>query len=229
MKVEVFPDRDALAAGAAEHIASVLREAPGPRVSLGLAGGSTPEATYKQLRGLAARWERVDAWLTDERWVPEDHPDSNGRMAAEALLQHVNATFHRPRWATWLEPDESAAHYEATLRSLHPAAHLPDLVLLGIGSDGHTASLFPGTAALTADSRWYLANYVPPLEVWRLTATIPFLTQAAQIFFLVTGDEKAEVLSRILAGDDFPAATVAAAAKEVSWLVDEAAAAHISP
>ncbi len=227
MNIEVFADPKALAQGAAQKISALLREAPGPRVSLGLAGGSTPAATYKLLRGLAAGWDRVDAWLADERWVPHDHQDSNGRMAAEALLDHVPATFHRPKWAPWLEPEESAAHYEAELRSLHPNDHPPDVVLLGIGPDGHTASLFPGTAALLAEKRWYVANHVPHLDAWRLSATMSLLHLATRILFLVAGPDKADMLAKIAAGEDYPATLVADGAKDVTWLVDQAAAIHL--
>ncbi len=228
MNVEVFANPEALAEEAAERIARVLREAPGPRVSLGLSGGSTPAATYKRLRGLAAHWERVDAWLADERWVPHNHDDSNGQMALELLLGHVNVTFHRPRWAPWLEPDESAAHYEAILRSIHPPATGPDLVLLGIGADGHTASLFPGTTALSAERRWYVANEVAHLDAWRLTASIPFLHRARRVFFLVAGADKAGVLARVASGEDLPATLVAKGVTETTWLIDQAAAAQLS-
>ena len=222
--VEVFADPAALAMGAAELISTRLNDAPGPRVSLGLAGGTSPAATYRNLRGLRCRWDRVDAWLADERWVPVNHEDSNGQMAAETLLDHVNATFHRPRWAPWLQPDESAARYEAVLRSIHPVDHPPDLVLLGLGDDGHTASLFPDTLALTADRRWYVANYVDKLDTWRLTATFPLLNVAREIFFLVAGANKAERMAEVMDGAAYPATVVAQGPSNVTWLLDEAAA-----
>jgi 6-phosphogluconolactonase len=222
--IEVFPDPTALAAGAAELIARKLHDAPGPRVSLGLAGGSSPAATYRELRGLRSHWDRVDAWLADERWVPLNDEDSNGRMAAEALFDHVNATFHRPRWAPWLEPDESAAHYEAVLRSIHPAGRPPDLVLLGLGDDGHTASLFPDTAALEVDRRWFVANFVEHLDTWRLTATFPFLNTSREIFFLVEGEKKAERVAEIMNGEPHPATVLAQGPSQVTWLLDEGAA-----
>lgn len=226
--VEVFADREALASAGAEKIAARLRHAEGPRVSIGLAGGSTPADTYRSMRGLACNWDRVDAWLSDERWVPVDHRDSNGRMAAETLLDHVPGTFHRPRWAPWLEPDESAAHYEAVLRSLHPSDHPPDLILLGMGEDGHTASLFPDTTALSTDHRWFVANFVPKLDAWRLTASFELLHRAKDIFFLVGGEGKAEILARVMAGEDLPAARVVAGPAPVTWLLDEAAAGRLS-
>ncbi|HSL26786.1 MAG TPA: 6-phosphogluconolactonase, partial [Acidimicrobiia bacterium] len=196
--------------------------------SVGLAGGSTPAATYRSMKGLPCHWDRVDVWLTDERWVPWDHEESNGRMAADALLSQVGGLFHRPRWAPWLEPDESAAHYEATLRSLHPSDHPPDLVLLGLGADGHTASLFPGTTALMVERRWYVANRVEAQRGWRLTATVPLLHRAREIFFLVTGEAKAACLAEVLAGKPSPATTVAEGPAAVTWLVDRAAARLLS-
>ena len=226
--VEVFADPAALALGAAELISTRLNDAPGPRVSLGLAGGSSPATTYLNLRGLRCQWDRVDAWLADERWVPINHEDSNGRMAAEALFDHIDATLHRPRWAPWLQPDESAARYEAIMRSIHPAGHPPDLVLLGLGDDGHTASLFPDTAALNADRRWYVANFVDKLESWRLTATLPFLQTAREIFFLVEGADKAARIAQIMEGAPYPATSVAEGPAQVTWLLDEAAARLVS-
>ena len=222
--VQVFDDPAALAMGAAELIAARLHDASGERVSLGLAGGSSPAPTYRNMRGLQCRWERVDVWLADERWVPLTHEDSNGRMAAEALFDHVNATFHRPRWAPWLEPEESAAHYEAVLRSIHPTNRPPDLVLVGLGDDGHTASLFPDTAALKAGRRWFVANFVDKLDTWRLTATYPFLHTAREIFFMVEGEQKAERVAEIMAGVEYPATVVAGGPPAVTWLLDEAAA-----
>jgi 6-phosphogluconolactonase len=227
VNIEVFADVDSLAIQAAERIAGVLRDAPGERVSLGLAGGSTPASTYRELRALPARWERVDAWLADERWVPHNHSDSNGQMAAGLLLDHVNARFYRPRWAPWLEPAESAAHYEATLRSLHQPDAGPDLVLLGIGTDGHTASLFPGTKALAEGRRWFVANEIPNLDTWRLTCTLLFLRRAQRVVFLVAGPEKADVMARIEAGDEVPAALVANLVSDTTWLLDRAAASKL--
>lgn len=226
--IEVFADAEALAEAAAERIAARLREAPGPRVSMGLAGGSSPASTYRHMRGLACRWERVDAWLSDERWVPLDHQESNGRMASEALLSHVGATFHRPRWAPWLEPDESAVYYEAVLRSLHPLDHPPDLILLGLGDDGHTASLFPNTNALSDDRRWYVSNFIPAFDAWRLTSTFELLHQARDLFFIVSGESKSGMLARVMGGEPLPASQAAMGPSPVTWLLDEAAASQLT-
>lgn len=192
------------------------------RFSLGLAGGSTPEATYKELRGLGADWDRVVAWLSDERWVPPDHERSNGRMAASALLDHVDAVFHRPRWSDLLEPSDSAAYYDATLRSIHGAGP-PDVVLLGVGEDGHTASLFPGTEALNVTGRWFVANHVPSLEEDRLTATYELLSRARLLMVLAVGQTKAAAVKASFEGTT-PAGRLDEGEGEVEWHLDRDAA-----
>lgn len=231
MRVIVLPDPESLAEAAADSIAEAVAAAP-QRFSLGLAGGSTPLATYEVLRGQELDWHKVDAWMSDERWVPLDHPECNGHQAALALMDHVGARFHRPRWAPWLTPADSAAHFEATLRSLHPNGRA-DLILLGMGDDGHTASLFPGTAALNApESRWYVDNYVPRLDAHRLTATYAFIRAAHRVLFLVTGEGKASALRQVLEpaeGEEIlPARGVMGGDADVVWMVDEAAASRLS-
>ena len=194
--------------------------------TLGLAGGSTPEATYRSLRERDVPWAKVEAWLTDERWVPPDHARSNGNMVSTALLDHVDATFHRPPWSELIEPSDSAAQYEATIRSIHDQRR-PDLVLLGMGEDGHTASLFPDTSALMEESRWIVANHVPQLDETRLTATYPLLWSARTVMVLVSGDNKAEALKKTLEGDT-PAGRLTEGEGEVEWHIDRAAASLIS-
>lgn len=227
MPTITYEDPDSLARGAAGYLAEQITAAPGPRVSVGLAGGSTPAAVYRELRQHDLDWESVDFWLSDERWVPWDHSESNGNMAYANLIAAVRSRFLRPRFAPWLEPDESAAHYEADLRSLHPQGKSPDLVLLGMGDDGHTASLFPDTKALEAEGRWFVGNEVPKLKTWRLTATIPFLHQASRLVFLVSGASKAEMLARVANGEDLPTASVANGPAPTTFLIDKAAAARL--
>jgi 6-phosphogluconolactonase len=227
-------DLDHISHSAARRIAGLIAASPDAgtgRFSFGLSGGSTPAGTYRLLAGSDVPWDRVDAWLSDERWVPHDHPDSNGKMAADLLLDATGARFYRPRWAPWLEAADSAAHYEATLRSIHPDGRA-DLILLGMGDDGHTASLFPGTAALEAEERrWYVANHVPKLDAERLTATYSFLRQAQRVFFLVSGEPKADALRQVLEPNEgektLPAAGVMGGRSDVTWLVDEAAASRL--
>ncbi|HJU51095.1 MAG TPA: 6-phosphogluconolactonase [Acidimicrobiia bacterium] len=228
MNTVVFDDAQELVHGAADHLAALISAAPGPRVSVGLAGGSTPAAIYLQLRQRDVDWSRVDFWLSDERWVPWHDQDSNGRMAEENLVAHVAGRYLRPRWAPWLEPAESAAQYEAELHSLHPSEHRPDLILLGMGDDGHCASLFPGTDALSVTDRWFVANFVPSLDVWRLTSTFSLLDLAQQIVLMIGGASKAEALARVANGDDLPTTRVSNGPAPVTFLLDRAAAALIT-
>ena len=227
MSTVTFEDPDDLARGGAKYLAQRITASPGPRVSVGLAGGSTPAAVYRELRHQEIDWERVDFWLSDERWVPWDSSDSNGKMAYANLIAAVRSRFLRPRFSSSLQPDESAAHYEAELRSLHPQGHSPDLVLLGMGDDGHTASLFPDTKALEAEGRWFVGNEVPKLRTWRLTATIPFLHRAQELVFLVSGASKAEMLARVANGEDLPTTRVANGPAPTTFLIDKAAAARL--
>lgn len=228
MNIQVYGDAGDLAVKAAALLTRLITEAPGVRAAVGFAGGSTPGATYMHLRDEAIDWTKVDAFLTDERWVPHDHPDSNGKMVIETLLGKVETNFYRPRWGEWLEPDESAAFYEADLRHLFPDGHA-DVVMLGMGEDGHTASLFPDTAALTEQHRWYIGNHVPARDTWRLTATLPLLCNAHHVVFLAAGTGKAKRVHEVMSGiSDLPAALVTQKARgEVWWLLDALAATEI--
>lgn len=229
MRVIAHPSSEILSIGAAARIAEALASAPGPRASLGLAGGSTPRAVYERLRANRIEWGAVDVWLSDERWVPADHEESNGRMAVESLVAHIDAELLRPRWSEYLTPADSAAFYEADLRRIMPDG-VSDVVLLGMGADGHTASLFPGTEALAETARWFIHNEVPQLDTWRLTATAPMIQRARNVFVLVSGESKAGVLTEVLEGPDgvHPIQLLAHAAGDVVWLVDEAAAAGLT-
>jgi 6-phosphogluconolactonase len=201
------------------------------RFAVALAGGSTPKATYEILaRGYGGPedldWSKVHAFFGDERSVPPDHEDSNYRMAQEALLSHVPVgSVHRMRGE--MEPREAAALYEKELEEFFGGPPVLDLVLLGIGEDGHTASLFPDTPALDARDRWAVENPVEKLNTTRLTLTVPAVDAARKVAFLVAGEGKAEALEEILEGDanphKYPAKLVRPEA-EVAWMVDRAAA-----
>jgi 6-phosphogluconolactonase len=225
MEIRVADTSEEVAEAAAKRVADLVASAD-ERFSLGLAGGSTPEETYRSLRGLAPGWEKVDAWLSDERWVPPDHERSNGRMAAEALIDHVGAVFARPRWSEHLLPEDAAAHYEARLRSIH-GGRRPDVVLLGVGEDGHTASLFPGTAALDEGGRWFVANHVPQMDEERLTATYPLLWRSRLLMVLAVGGAKAEAVKRSFEGST-PAGRLGEGEAEVEWYLDRSAAALVA-
>jgi 6-phosphogluconolactonase len=205
------------------------------RFAVALAGGSTPKATYEVLASDHAAdldWGAVHAFFGDERTVPPDHEDSNYRMAREALLDHVPVgSVHRMRGE--LPPEEAASTYEEELREFF--GETPprfDLILCGIGEDGHTLSLFPETAALDVSDRLVVANPVLKLETTRLTITIPVANAARAVTFLVAGEGKAETLKEILEGDAdpraYPAKYVRPEAGDLAWMADRAAAGLLS-
>lgn len=226
MEVIVYDSPEELADGAAGRIADLIADGDGP-FTLGLAGGSSPASTYEKLRGHAIDWKRVEAWLSDERWVPHDDARSNGRMAAETLMNHVPARFHRPKWSEFMEPSDSAAHYEATLRSIHNDRR-PDLILLGMGEDAHTASLFPGSRSLDETSRWFVDNTIPETGEDRLTATYPMLWRARRLMVLTAGAAKAPALRDAFEGVPNPIGRIADGEAAVEWHVDRAATSLLS-
>ena len=233
--VEVFADADELAIAASDRIAGFIRQhatnRPGSRrVTVAMAGGSTPVAAYRRLAGMDVPWERVCAWVGDERYVPPDHPDSNGAMIGRELLDGTGARFLRVPWKEERSPTRAAALYEERL--LEEMGHdsggpRPDLVLVGMGGDGHTLSLFPGSAAVEVTDRWYVAGRVEAAHAWRLTATFPLVHRARRIYALVSGGSKAVALSEVLyptGPAPLPARLLMAGDAPVTWLVDEAAA-----
>jgi 6-phosphogluconolactonase len=229
MRVRVFSSPSKLAESAAAEIAAWLRvDAEHPTV--GLAGGSTPRATYRALRTLGAPWSRVHVWMTDERFVPPGDPDHNGTMAGAALLDHVAAVFHEVPYRAD-DPAGGAAAYEATLHEILPgtdAGPVPGLVILGLGEDGHTASLFAGSDPLSGTRRGYEATWVAHLGSWRLTATLPLLAAARRTMFIVAGASKADAVARVLdpSADD-PAALVSRRSRDPVWLLDREAASSL--
>jgi 6-phosphogluconolactonase len=186
--------------------------------TVALTGGSTPEPVYERLAEISYPWEEVEVFFGDERCVPSDHPDSNYGMAKRALLDHVNARVH-PMY----ECDPEA--YERELRGVFGEG-IPrfDLIHLGMGPDGHVASLFPGKPALDVEDK--LVVYVPepglPPPHPRMTLTLPVLRAAKIVTFLVSGEDKRERVRQILDGEDIPAAKVTA--ERVIILADPAAA-----
>ncbi len=235
MHVHVFPDPEAMAHAAAGAIAQLIRDSDDGPVTLALAGGGTPAGTYAALRHEDVPWSRVHGWVGDERFVPPDHPDNNGTMIRASLMDRVEATFAPVPWRDDWSPTETAAAYEATLVDLldHDAdGPRPDIMLLGMGDDGHTLSLFPGSSALDVTNRWFVETWVESKESWRLTATYPLAHRARHIIFLVAGAAKSEALARVLEPgprrEPLPAARIMDGSGEVSWYVDEAAAASLT-
>ena len=234
-EVKIFADAAALAEAAAVSFVEAATQAltVQARWAVALSGGATPRAAYQRLAApdLAGRvdWARVHFFWGDERCVPPDHPDSDYGMARAALLDHIPvpaANVHRLRGE--LDPQEAAGAYQAELeRFFRPALPRFDLIWLGLGEDGHTASLFPGTAALHEAERWVTANWVEVLHTWRLTLTPPIINHAAQAAFLVSGSRKAQILREVLHGayqpDVWPAQLVQPAPGRLTWLVDRAA------
>ncbi len=236
MSVHVYESTEALAEAAASEFAARAAEAiqERGRFTVVLAGGSTPKATYEILaRDYAGRidWGKVHVFFGDERTVPPDDEDSNYRMASEALLDHVPVgSVHRMQGE--LPPDEAAEAYEEELRDFFGPDELPefDLILLGIGGDGHTASLFPETSALEVHDRWVVANPVLKLETTRITLTVPAINAAHAVYFLVAGEGKAEALAQILGGDADPRAYPASLIQPQpgpNWMLDRSAASEL--
>lgn len=218
-----------------ERLQSVLAQQD--RCSLMLTGGNTPRSVYTRLshEPFAQRldWSRVDFFWGDERAVPPDHPDSNYKMAWETLLHPLgipSERIHRMHGEA-ASLDQAAGEYELLIRD-HVIARLDgvpalDLVLLGMGEDGHTASLFPNTLALMETGKLVVANDVPQLQARRLTVTFPLLQAAHAVWFLVTGANKARRLTEILvpsAPIRYPCQRVSVRFGSVQWLLDGAAA-----
>jgi 6-phosphogluconolactonase len=233
LSVSVYESPEDLAGAAARDFASKAAEAieGRGRFAVVLAGGSTPRAAYEILArdySETVDWGNVEVFFGDERSVPPDHGDSNYRMAREALLDRVPVGgVHRMRGE--LPPEEAASAYEEELRAFFGPEGLPrfDLILLGIGGDGHTASLFPETSALEVADRLVVANPVLKLDTTRITLTAPVLNASRAVDFLVAGEGKAEALREILEGDADPRrypAKLVRPPEEPTWMVDRAAA-----
>jgi 6-phosphogluconolactonase len=233
-EIRVFEDAETLARDAAEWLCG-LALASDRRFAICCSGGSTPKRLYEALAepAIASRfpWGRAHWFWGDERFVPQDHPDSNYRMVFDALLSRVtvhDGNIHAIP-TEGLSPEEAAAAYDKTLKdfygadTLSPARPLFDVMLLGIGEDGHTASLFPGHPALEEKSRWALAVIGAKTEA-RITLTFPVLDSSRDAVFLVTGASKREPVARARSGDRaLPAARIRPVGR-LRWFIDRAAA-----
>ncbi len=237
--IEVYPDLESLSRAAAALLVrqANLAVAARGRFSVALSGGATPRRTYELLAAPPwvdqAPWDRVHVFWGDERCVPLNDLRSNARMAQEAWLDHVpipGDQIHTMDCA--LDPAAAARQYEAQLREFFSGEPpILDLVLLGLGLDGHTASLFPGTPVLKEGEHWAAAVYVPEQDLYRVTLTAPLINQAAVVAFLVAGGAKAGVLREVLHGPRDPARLPAQLIQlhhgELLWLTDLAAAAEL--
>ncbi|HEV2730412.1 MAG TPA: 6-phosphogluconolactonase [Terriglobales bacterium] len=205
------------------------------KFTVALSGGSTPKFLYSVLAKAALPWERIFFFWGDERHVPPDHPESNYRMANEALLSKIPVPpenilrIHGEK-----DAEVAARDYEETIKSFFQlrSGEFPrfDLILLGLGPDGHTASLFPGTAALGETKRLVVANWVERLKTHRITFTYPVLNHAACVMFLVSGGDKAEMVRTVLEdrNANLPSQKVQPVNGKLLWLLDRAAAGKLS-
>jgi 6-phosphogluconolactonase len=243
-ELRILDDGEELAYEAADFVAWAGEQAikSSGTFRLALSGGSTPKALYARLAGpaLAERldWSRAAIFFGDERCVPPDHADSNYRMASDALLKPLKISQDRVfRMKGEDEPEKAARQYEEQMRKAFnvPAPAWPpfDLILLGLGDDGHTASLFPGTPALTEQKRLVVPNRAPQGITQRLTFTAPLINQAHVVVFLVSGRSKAPALKAVLedrAADSrkFPAKLIQPEQGRLIWFLDRAAAAELA-
>lgn len=236
-------DADDLARRSAERIVELAGNAVAQRgvFTIALSGGDTPAATYRLLGGELAPsipWKRVHVFWGDERCIPLDQPDNHFTMATELMLAHVpipHENVHRAHGESD-DPPAAAAQYEAEMRAFFGCQRAPfpelDLVLLGMGEDGHIASLFPGSRGLAQRDRWVTDHYVIKRgeRVRRLTLTMPVLVAARHVIVLVSGSIKAEMLGAVIqARPDVPAAELAAKAPNICWMIDRDAAAALDP
>ena len=237
MTVEIADSADALSHAVAEQFVRVTTDAVQTRgrCTVALSGGSSPKGVY-QLLGAPAfrtrvRWNDIHFFWGDERHVPPDHTDSNYRMAVESMLSKVPvppANVHRMR-GELADAEQAAREYEDVIRGCVEGEPMPrfDLIHLGVGIDGHVASLFPGSAALEERQRISVANWVAKLAGYRITLTLPVLNAARAVVFIAAGTEKAAIVQRVL-GDSvalpLPAQLVRPSDGELCWMLDRAAA-----
>jgi 6-phosphogluconolactonase len=242
IKYYVEPDPAALARRAAQYFVEMAGEAVdyNGRARIAISGGSTPKAAFQLLADpnqpwrWRLQWENLELYWVDERAVPPDHADSNYRMTREALLDQVPL---RPEQIHRIEgelaPEVAAARYESELRNSFrlEGAESPrfDLIALGMGDDGHTASFFPHTEAINELSRLVTANHVPQKDTWRITLTWPVINHASSVFFLIAGADKAAVLKEVLTGpldlERLPSQLIWPASGILTLILDKAAAA----
>lgn len=240
----VWPDAQALALASARNFAEKVERAVKSRgvARVAISGGSTPQAAFKLLADPAQSfantvpWDRLELYWVDERCVPPDHPESNYGVCKKLLLDHVGIPADRVhRMEGELDPEEAASRYESVLRNSMKleGAESPafDLLLLGMGDDGHTASLFPHTEGLDEMGRLCIANHVPQKDTWRITLTWPVINQAAEVVFEIGGGAKTDRVAEVFTGprdpERLPSQLIRPSNGRLLLQVDEAAAAKL--
>jgi 6-phosphogluconolactonase len=236
----IAPSAGALAQQAADLVVESAENASSPfgMFTIALSGGSTPKSLFSVLASDAYRtripWDRTQVFFSDERFVAADSTESNFRMAHETLLSRVPIPerFVHQVPTVGMAPQECAAIYGQGVRRVFDAGETEvprfDLILLGLGDDGHTASLFPGTEALGITDEIVVANHVDKLDTWRITFTYPLINAAKRVMFLVSGAAKAERVAEVRRGEDLPAAGVRPTDGELIWALDSDAAAGLN-
>jgi 6-phosphogluconolactonase len=238
--IRVFHDPETLSRAAAEFFVSLSKKtiALQGRFIVALSGGSTPRRLYALLGSLPfcenVDWNQVHLFWVDERCVPADHQESNFKHAVDAFIAKAAipaANIHRIRGEEG--PDQAAQKYEQDIRSFFGPTALPvfDLIILGVGEDGHTASLFPGTAALREKTRLAAPVYLDPQKLSRVTLTLLALNHAIQVLFLASGRTKSEVVHEIVENENrkqYPAGLVHPVRGSIDWFIDNEAAALLT-
>jgi 6-phosphogluconolactonase len=236
-EIKVLPDANAIAREAAERIVALSEEAieARGRFSIALAGGSTPKTLYTLLASpefvTRLDWPAIDLFFGDERCVPADHPDSNYRMAYESLISKVPIPLDNVyRMRGEIDPNEAAREYGLMLKEHFGNGGL-DVVLLGMGDDGHTLSLFPGTKAVDEKEHRVVANYAENSTTgksWRITMTAPFVNKARNVIVMLNGAKKAQRLKEVLEGprepQRLPIQLIQPTEGKMTWLIDTGAA-----
>jgi 6-phosphogluconolactonase len=239
-RIEIFETADELSRRGAELFmseatAAIVRQG---KFSVAFSGGSTPRPLFQMLATdeylTRAEWKGIHFFWADERCVPPDHPDCNFKLAFDLLLSKLplTDTTHFHRITGEMPPDLAALAYERTLRDFFTGQPLPsfDLIILGVGVDGHTASIFPEERSVDNVSRYAVAVYVEKLASYRVTLTLPVINNARKVVFLVTGKEKANIVRNIIVDDNpqYPAAMVKPTGDTITWLLDRGAASALT-
>lgn len=236
MEIKVLKDLSEISRAAADTFVEAAQQAIREKgqFTVALTGGSSPLELHKMLAqepySGQVDWGKCFVFWGDERWVPLDDERSNARMAFETLLNHVPVPKEQifPMWSEDKSPQEYAAEYEKQLQLVLGEKGVFDLIFLGMGDDGHTASLFPGTEVLNEKAAWVKAYYLDPQQMYRITLTAPLINLAKKIVFLVNGEKKAPALREVLEGErnpqQYPAQLIRSKEGNPTWLVDKAAA-----
>ena len=233
-EIKVFPDAEKLARGVAEFFIGTGNEAISNRglFTVALAGGSTPIVSFETLseEPFISRidWAKVHVFWGDERCVPPTDKECNFLMASQFLLDNTPIPgINIYRMEGELDPEQAAKRYKKKLEEFFGTEPQFDLILLGMGDDGHTASLFPGTAAVFDDKNWVVANYVQKKDAWRLTLTPKIINQSRNIAFVVSGESKSKVLKNVLEGkyqpETLPSQIIQPVDGNLFWYIDEPA------